>query len=288
MVKYSDYEAARNILENWILTQPHLPKIDTLVLKRFIIKCNGDTERAKKLIDLHYTMRAANPEIFLYRDPMDESQMLIKETIEFLPLPKRTEEGYVVYMVRFIDNDLDKFNFEAWIKSIFIFFDLQNSCLDDNGFSNGEIMVFDMTGLTLKHLTKLNIALLANSISFFEKVITFKIRSIQIINCQPSLDKLLVLIKPLIRKKLFERLKFHLPTEMDKFYEFVPKDLLPTEYDGNAGPAIEIKEKLYKILEEKRDYIMDPEYWEVDINKKPANKLLPDQMEGNFKKLNID
>lgn len=38
---------------------------------RYIEACNGDIEEAKKLIELCYTFRNKNPDLFINRDPLD-------------------------------------------------------------------------------------------------------------------------------------------------------------------------------------------------------------------------
>ena len=46
---------------------------ETVVLKRFLYSMYGDLDGAKRLLELNYTMRNKYPQIFLQRDPMDES-----------------------------------------------------------------------------------------------------------------------------------------------------------------------------------------------------------------------
>lgn len=45
---------------------------EQILVRRFLFSVNEDVERAKKLIELNYTLRFKNPNIFSHRDPMDD------------------------------------------------------------------------------------------------------------------------------------------------------------------------------------------------------------------------
>lgn len=46
-------------------------------------------------------------------------------------------------------------------------------------------------------------------------------------------------IKPFLKKKISDRMHFH-PDGLESLYKFVPKEILPEEYGGNAGKLQEI------------------------------------------------
>lgn len=68
-------------------------------------------------------------------------------------LPKRTPEGYQVYIHRLADTNADKFDFLAYGKTFFIIID--SRFRQETDIPNGDIPVFDMAGFTFKHLTRL-------------------------------------------------------------------------------------------------------------------------------------
>lgn len=51
--------------------------IEPLLLRRYLHAVRNDMERAKKLLELSFTMRNQHPEIFSNRDPLDRSTKLI-------------------------------------------------------------------------------------------------------------------------------------------------------------------------------------------------------------------
>lgn len=68
-----------------------------------------------------------------------------------------------------------------------------------------------------------------------------RVVQIHIINCTSFLDRIISLIKPFMRSEVFQMLNFHTP-ESETLWEFVPKDIFPNEYGGNAGSIDSLKE----------------------------------------------
>ena len=79
---------------------------------------------------------------------------------------------------------------------------------------------------------------------------------------------------------------------MDSLYKHVPKNILPEEYGGDAGPISEIiKNWTAKFLEYRNYFIEDDTFGideskRTDKNNKTANDL--QSMKGSFRKLEID
>lgn len=64
-LKRSDVKA----LENWIASQPHLPKTSESHLILVLFSCEFDLERTKKCLEFYYTIRASYTSVFANRDP---------------------------------------------------------------------------------------------------------------------------------------------------------------------------------------------------------------------------
>lgn len=69
------------------------------------------------------------------------------------PLPKKTEEGYQVYISRFLDSNPDKFNFLNYTKMFFNISDVRMKT--EEKIPPGDIPIFDMSGFTFRHLMNL-------------------------------------------------------------------------------------------------------------------------------------
>lgn len=73
------------------------------------------------------------------------------------PLPKKTAEGYQVYITHLADPNPDKFDFIDYAKMFFNVSDVRMKI--EEKIPTGDIPIFDMSGFTFKHLMKLMLSL---------------------------------------------------------------------------------------------------------------------------------
>ena len=75
---------------------------------------------------------------------------------------------------------------------------------------------------------------------------------------------------------------------MDSLYKQIPKKLLPTEYGGDAGTIQSIIDEWEKKILSYRDYYKEDEKYGTDesMRVKSTKNIL--DMEGSFRKLNVD
>ncbi|KAM7347102.1 alpha-tocopherol transfer protein [Cochliomyia hominivorax] len=254
-------------LEKWLKTQPQLPQnIDHFFLKRFIYSMYGDLEGAKRLLELNFKLRNKHDHIFLQRDPLDEGSQKLLQTADLIPLPGKTPDNYKLLIYRLIDHDADKFNFTDSIKVFFMMADCRFAIDDED--VDGEIPIFDMSGYSLRHLTKTVLSSLRIYMKFVQEAHPVRIKQIHVLNSPSYLDKVLTVIKPFIKSEVFKLIRFHVPNS-DTPYEYFPLDMLPNEYGGKAGSLKDLKTFWLDKLQEKRDYLMDPLKWQMDKTKKP-------------------
>ena len=107
------------------------------------------------------------------------------------------------------------------------------------GFQEGVSVVFDMTGITLGHIARLNLMAIKKFLNYLQDGINLRLKEFHWVNVVPFLDKIMMMIKPFMKKELIDILHFH--TGMETLYPFVPKELLTEEYGGKAGNSAEIR-----------------------------------------------
>lgn len=130
----------------------------------------------------------------------------------------------------------------------------------------GDIPIFDMSGFTYRHITKLSLSTLRCYMKFTQVKFYWKIRrllkfltklqeafpvrlkQIHLINVSPVLSKVLMVLRPFMKTSVSQLLNFHMPNTTT-LYEHISQELLPCEYGGNAGSMIDIKKKFVKQLE---------------------------------------
>lgn len=69
-------------------------------------------------------------------------------------LPKQTEEGYHVLVYRLSEYDYSKLNFADAVRVFCMVNDIK---LSEDGLSEGYIVIFDMKGCSLGHLTRVTL-----------------------------------------------------------------------------------------------------------------------------------
>lgn len=129
-----------------------------------------------------------------------------------------------------------------------------NICLFEfvrNFFVSADIPIFDMSGFSYRHLTKLSLSTLRCYMKFTQEAFPVRLKQIHLINCSPVLSKVLMVLKPFMKTSVSKMLNFHLPNTTT-LYDFIPRELLPNEYNGNAGSMDDIKQNFVKRLESSR------------------------------------
>ena len=79
--------------------------------------------------------------------------------------------------------------------------------LHQNGFETGAVIVFDSKGFTLSHLAKFNFSALKHAVDHLQEGAPVRVKSVHFINVVPVLDKVMSLIKPLLRGEVFNMVK---------------------------------------------------------------------------------
>lgn len=290
--KITNWEEGAAALKEWLTTQPHLPQnIHPLLLQRYVHSTKGDLEYAKKIFVHGFTIRQNNPHIFANRDPMESKMRQVLHAIDMVPLPpiEGCEDKFVFY--RLVDCDPDKFHFNDVIRTFFLVADSRLVQPDIPMNNGGDIPIFDMTGFTLRHLTKVILSTLRVYMKYTQEAHPVRLKAIHVINCTTFLDRVMYLVKPFMKKKVANMLHFHLPNS-ETLYEHVPKDALPDEYGGKQAIA-KHKADWFKRIDTLRDYFTDDTRWKIDESRKSNinnnnNNDNNYELCGSLRKLEID
>ncbi|XP_013113301.1 alpha-tocopherol transfer protein [Stomoxys calcitrans] len=255
-------------LQNWFEDNKKLPnKIDRIVLTRFYYCMYKDVEETKKLLEINYTMRNKNPELFIERDPTDEDTRNTYEFTYMVPLPGLTPKNYRVTFIRFKNTDPKLMHFSQDAKTLLMINDCR-FCLPDAVVNNvpvvaeGDVLVMDMDGYKMQHVTGISLKTLRTFLKFLDQAYSVRIKGLHLINCPSYLNKILAVVKPFISKEVYEMMHFHV-NGVESLYEHVPREILPEECGGYAGKVEDLCDEFHKTLVQKRDYLMDPKYWKI-------------------------
>ncbi|XP_067006985.2 alpha-tocopherol transfer protein-like [Anabrus simplex] len=273
-------------LKEWITQQPHLPNVtDERRLRNMLFYCKNSVEKVKRVTDLYYTVRGQVPEFFANRDPLTQDVEKIIHTVFFLPLPRHTPDGSRILLFRLMDSNPARYNATQAMKLGFMVGDIR--LLEDTCLNN--ILVFDLTGFTLTHLTLHTIPMVKKFMFVGQKAFPIRQKAVHIIYAPPFVDKILMLFKPFMKAKLAKRMYVH--QGLGNLSEYIPRNLLPEDYGGDLPPLKEIHESWKKQLVENRDFFLKEESVFTDESKRPGKPKTTEDlfgMEGSFRSLNID
>ncbi|XP_073831497.1 alpha-tocopherol transfer protein-like [Musca autumnalis] len=188
--------------------------------------------------------------------------------LHIVPLGQLTPENYHITCIQFYNLDTKLIHFTEDIKTYVMIADCHfvqpNVIVDNNNakLSQGEIIIVDMQGVTMKHVTAFTISTMNVLFKYLYQAYPDRMQAIHLINCPSYINKIVAFLKPFMSKALYEMIKCH-TQGLDSLYETIPRDILPKEFGGNAGELAELSLQFRNKVSEMRAQLMDPEYWTV-------------------------
>ncbi|KAK3933413.1 Alpha-tocopherol transfer protein-like [Frankliniella fusca] len=258
-------------LQKWLPENPHYPPTSEESLILFAHSCYYDLEKTKSCIDACYNLFSSTPEFFQKRDvdKYPEVRHILGVTDNAV-FPKMTPAGYQIIFHRLSQYEPSKYIFADGVKVLNMTMESAR-CL--TGPQKGYFILFDMTGVKLGHLTRLNLGLLKKFFMFIQEANPVRLKGIHVVNTMPILDKIMFLIKPFMKKELHSLLHFYSSSELEKLYEFIPKDCLPSDFGGSLGKTVaELHDANTEVLRELKDFWTDEETLIIDESKRPSKK----------------
>ncbi|XP_032691515.1 alpha-tocopherol transfer protein-like isoform X1 [Odontomachus brunneus] len=276
------------IIKEWLAKQPHLPHFDDdQRIMTFLRGCNFSLERCKKKLDMYFTMRAALPEFFADRDVTRPVMQDVVKVVQVPVLPGLTKEGNRVVLMRGVDKDLPTPNVTEAMKLVLMIGDVR--LREESHGVAGDIYILDAAVATPTHFAKFTPPLVKKFLVCVQEAYPAKLKQVHVVNVSPFVDTILNFVKPFLKEKVRERIFMH--SNINTLYEYVPKDILPTEYGGDAGPIQVIHEKWLKKLEEYKPWFAQQETMKANESLRPDKPKTHDDLfglDGSFRQLMID
>ncbi|VVC97043.1 unnamed protein product [Leptidea sinapis] len=276
-------------LRRWLRTQPHLPEkyITDLDLILAYHACDRSSSVTKDVLDLHYTLKTLFTPYFKDRTLDDSVQQTLK-TVLMTTLPMRTKEGYVIFYTHLLNYDAKYFNYGEAVKAVIMVLDASQH---EQGTWPGMLLAIDFEGLTLRHMTKIDLQNLQRFLYFLQEAILVKVKGLHFLNAPPFIDKLLMMAKPFLKKELMDMLGFHV-TGSKEVENILPIEALPKDFGGSYKTSEECAEDVVNLLRRNEQYFAEDNKKRVTESlrpgKPPALGNMFSGLEGSFKKLDID
>lgn len=109
--------------------------------------------------------------------------------------------------------------------------------LIETGTCEGIVVAFDMDGVVLGHLLRMGIFTVKHFMHYLQDGMPVRIRGLQFFNIVPFIDKILFLVKPFMKKSLFEMLMLH--QSIEQTYDYIPAKLFPKDYPKGTAPLLD-------------------------------------------------
>lgn len=253
-------------LEEWV-QERGLVGVPREQLALFAQSCYFEKDAILRCMDTYYKMRTTVPEFFSNRDPRLENLRHSMKTLEFIALPVPDPNGHRIIFHRLADTRPSRYMLNDGIKLLLMTVDVS---LYTEGCSPGYVFLFDMTGVSMGHLTRLSMSSIRKFFEYIQEGMPVRLKSIHILNAVWFMDKVLALIRPFMKNELFEML--HLYTgDVSEVYKYIPPKCLPKDFGGELDYIRELHEAHDRKLEQLRDYFLEEEKMYESYNPRKNN-----------------
>ncbi|KAE9526635.1 hypothetical protein AGLY_013283 [Aphis glycines] len=271
-------------LRKWIATQPHLPQnIPEEMLILFYHSCYLNMEETKTCIEIYYTLKTETPEFFANRDVTRPELINALNILDYGCLPIRSPNDYQIIYHKLRIFEANKYVFNDGVKLLIMAMD---ACFKVDGTCPGYIFLFDMRGVRLGHLTKLSISSLRKFFTFIQEGLPVRLQGIHVLNTQSIVDKIMMLLKPFMKKELLSMVHFYTERDVEKIYGAVPKRCLPEDYGGLAQSSEKTHAQFVEWMKLMKPLFENDYQYKVDESKRP--KKSKKSLTTSFKSLEID
>ncbi|CAH0595133.1 unnamed protein product [Chrysodeixis includens] len=271
-------------IREWMKSQPHLPHISDEYVVLFLHSNYYKVKETKDTIECYFTLRANTPDLFTNRDPMTVKNKTIMDITHMVGLPNKTAEGYHVLLYRLSDFDYSKLNFADAVRVFCMFNDVK---LSEDRLSEGYIVIFDMKGCSLGHLTRVTLPALRAFMHYIQNAHPCRLKKIHVVHTVSFINQVMCLVKPLIHSNLLNLLNF----SSEGPESVVEKELLPEDFGGPLPPVKLLHEEQRKNMEENyKEWLTETEIFKADEKKriKKPSKGMFASFTSSFKSLDID
>ncbi|KAJ0172871.1 hypothetical protein K1T71_011047 [Dendrolimus kikuchii] len=276
-------------LRTWLSTQPHLPANDITDLDLILTFhcCDKSAEVTKQVLDLNLTLKTLFTNLFKDRHVTDKLMTSLSYYL-FAPLETRTYDDSKIYFCKLMEPDTKVFVFSDAIKLVLMVLDLWQYL---QGTWPGLVIVIDMNVVTLAHITKLDIQTIQQFLYFLQEALLVKLKGLHFINAPSFMDRLMMLLRPFMKKELMDMLVIH-QTGSKTIDKYLPMEALPKEAGGQYKTFDTLRTEIIEIVRANSDFFVEEHKKRVVESLRPGKpKTITDifgGIEGSFKKLDID
>ncbi|KAJ8956083.1 hypothetical protein NQ318_016536 [Aromia moschata] len=176
-------------------------------------------------------------------------------------LPKTTPEGYRILMYSVRDCDPTKMNFTDCIKG----FCMYNDCiLSEDGLQEGYIVIFDMKGVQIGHLARVNLPALRCFLLYIQEAHPCRLKAVHVLNTASWIHHIMRIIVPLVKSEILSLVKFHKGSVPEGF----PLELLPMDLGGEAPSVEDLDRETKSLIHKYHGWLLETASFKSDESKR--------------------
>ncbi|XP_063388755.1 alpha-tocopherol transfer protein-like [Cydia fagiglandana] len=160
-------------------------------------------------------------------------------------------------------------------------------------YPNGLVAILDFRDVNLIDLLAFStrhFILLQQCLTILKDGYGMRLKGLHVLTKSKATDALVTFAKQLLPEKLAGRLHVH--RDMDTLYNFVPKEILPSDLGGDATSLSELQETFVNELfsKEHKEWMEEGNRATINLSKKPKDYFSDDyiSISGSFRTLTVD
>nr|XP_018909412.1 PREDICTED: uncharacterized protein LOC109038699 [Bemisia tabaci]XP_018909413.1 PREDICTED: uncharacterized protein LOC109038699 [Bemisia tabaci] len=271
-------------LKVWLTKQPHLPNVDDEEwLATFLCHCKLSVEKAKHKLDGYFSVRNKYPHILKNRNPIDPEIILAGKACTIAISSRLTTSGARIFHFK-ANGDPSMFDIDAQAKRVCMIIDA--TYLERDRHVN-YACVFDLRNIHYSYFLK--------TLTRFPQVIDILLRgysdrivSFNGINAPPFIGKVVSTFKKYLPQKIGNRIHIHEEVSQLLECEWVDAEVLAKEFGGQGSSLNEYDEFTKRLLDKHAGWFADQESICSNEELRPKDRNNPGQLQGSFRKLEVD
>ncbi|GFY79155.1 alpha-tocopherol transfer protein-like [Trichonephila inaurata madagascariensis] len=207
-------------------------RLDEVFLLRFLRTKKYDVQKAFKIFLNYYDLKSKQKGKFTGLKPSDVKKVI--EMNNILYVPYRLPSGSHVAIYRMGTFDVNKATAQELVATVFLLGEMILDC--EATQVCGGVIIIDTAGITIQHYRQFaTVQFLSLVVNLVQDCLPERLKAIHFVNEPFTYHAIFHLIRPILKKKLKDRLHFH-GSDLSSLHRYVPKDFLPEELGGNMGP----------------------------------------------------
>ncbi|XP_074039732.1 alpha-tocopherol transfer protein-like [Leptinotarsa decemlineata] len=251
-------------------------------IKYGLLGCKMSVEKTKEGVAGYFKVHTKYPEIFQRLMPGSEEYNKCKKLTTTIVMPKLTQD--LCRITIFIPDDP---NGEATDGITYEVLPLMQAEIRIRSvdFFVSNYLIIDLKHFHFGFISKFSPSIVYKLMDILLST-TSRIKNVHLVNVPPLIEQVKMLLKPIIPKKLFERIRTH--ENFESLQECIPKEYLPLDFGGTEPSISEIEKRWYEKIESQEKIFRELLNCKSTIQDWTDKHIGELSMEGSFRKLTID